>query len=923
MAIRWYAARATNPARASGALYASNTAGAAIGSLLAGFVLIPSIGLGAATRVGIGVTSLAVLMVLLVARTAGEPAVPAPVRAAGGWRRRQERASAAATPAPQPWLGLAVLGLSGFAALTHEIAWTRLLALLLGPTTYAFAAALAAVIAGVAIGSTIGSWLAGRSRRPAAWLAFALAAAAVATSWTSAVAGSSLPLRVAERMAAAGTAPGAPGDFDEMLRQGVLMTAGLILPTAIAFGAAFPLALALLGASSERAARPFGIVYAVNTLGAVGGSLAAGFILIPDFGLQQTLTAVSACAVAAAVIVIVWGRIAQTAQAVAMAGAVTAVSILAVSPAWNRDLLTSGAYLYAPYVPKDLDLAAQLEAGTLLYYRDGAASTVSVKRLTGTTTLAVDGKVDASNRSDMLTQKLLAHLPLLLHERPRTVGIIGLGSGVTLGAALRHPIEAADVIEISPEVVEASQYFNNENHLALDDPRTRLIVGDGRSHLLLSNRRYDVIVSEPSNPWIAGVAALFTREFFEAARDRLAPGGLICQWAHTYNISDRDLRSIVATFTSVFPNGTLWLVGEDDILLVAGDAPIDARLDAVARHWSRPGVADDLAEVSVADPFSILSLYAGGPAELARYAGDAPVLTDDRLSLEFSGPRELHRRSAAGNASALEALLDPEAAPAAVREARAAAGAAEWRHRGDMLFKADVHARAFDDYTRALQLDPADTAALDGMVRTALLLGREIDALGTIRALDETRGPTTETLVATSKLLAAAGSPEAAVETAEQAASADPVPPAALEQLASLFAAREDVGRLDEVVARLRGAAPEAAATEYYAAVAEFLRGKPDDAVRLAERSVALDPDFAPVHDLAGAAYSKLGQLDKARDAFNASLEFDAHDSTAYTNLGLVELASGNRAAAADYFAEALWLTPDSRTAREGLERAR
>jgi spermidine synthase len=252
-------------------------------------------------------------------------------------------------------------------------------------------------------------------------------------------------------------------------------------------------------------------------------------------------------------------------------GCTLATVVIVSSPPWDRALLASGVYKYAPYVSDNVDLETALTAGTLLYYREGAGATVSVKRLTGTLALAIDGKVDASNGSDMLTQKLAAHLPLLLHEQPREVGIIGLGSGVTLGAALRHPIARADVIEISPEVVEASSLFAAENYHALSDPRTRLIVGDGRSHLALSNRRYDVLISEPSNPWIAGVAALFTREFFLSARSRLAPGGIICQWAHTYNITDRDLRSIVATFTSVFPDGTAWLIGQDDLLLVAAD----------------------------------------------------------------------------------------------------------------------------------------------------------------------------------------------------------------------------------------------------------------------------------------------------------------------------------------------------------------
>src|SRR6185503_16163808 len=195
------------------------------------------------------------------------------------------------------------------------------------------------------------------------------------------------------------------------------------------------------------------------------------------------------------------------------------------------------------------------------------------------------GKVDASNGGDMLTQRLLGLLPILLHGHARDICIIGLGSGVTVGSALAPgTVRRADVVEISPEVVEASRFFDRESGSALTRPGVRLIVGDGRSHLLLTPQRYDVIVSEPSNPWMSGVAALFTREFFEAARSRLNPDGLICQWAHTYDISPQDLQSIVATFASVFPQGTMWLVGEGDLLLVgAAGGSITARLDHIAR----------------------------------------------------------------------------------------------------------------------------------------------------------------------------------------------------------------------------------------------------------------------------------------------------------------------------------------------------
>ena len=517
---------------------------------------------------GVGLSTLAAALVGLVVRH-GDPAVaakPVPQPARASKRRgRREKAHAAETPVPRPaapWLAAGVLGLTGFASLMHEIVWTRILALVLGPTIYAFAATVAVVIGGVALGSALGAWLLGRVRRPELWLGGVLAAAALVTTIASSLAGSEIPLVVAEQWAD----PSA--SFAQQLVDGLTLTTALMLPTAVTLGAAFPLALAIAGADRADVSSRFGVVYAVNTIGAVSGSLAAGFLFIPRLGLQMTLTVVSVCLIAAVIAVTVTAIRVLRARVASTVMAAAAVVVLAISPAWDRELLASGAYLYAPFVPKDLDLETLLKAGTLLYYREGASATVSVKRLTGTTTLAVDGKTDASNRGDMLTQRLVAHLPLLLHDNPRNVGIIGLGSGVTLSSALRHPIARAEVIEISPEVVEASQFFAAENGNALADSRTHLVVGDGRSHMLLTRQQYDVIISEPSNPWIAGVAALFTREFFETARDRLAPDGVICQWANAYTISDADLRAIVATFRSVFPDGTAWLVGPDDVLLV-------------------------------------------------------------------------------------------------------------------------------------------------------------------------------------------------------------------------------------------------------------------------------------------------------------------------------------------------------------------
>jgi hypothetical protein len=300
-----------------------------------------------------------------------------------------------------------------------------------------------------------------------------------------------------------------------------------------------------------------------------------------------------------------------------------------------------------------------------LCYKEGAAATVSVRRLAGRLALAIDGKVDASNAGDRLTQRLLGILPILIHGHADQLCVIGLGSGVTVASAIATGlVRHADVVEISPEVVAASALFSNENGSVLASPRVRLIVGDGRSHLQLSTRRYNVIVSEPSNPWMAGVAALFTREFFEAARLKLGPGGILCQWAHLYDMSDADLRSIVRTFASVFPQTTMWRVGDGDLLLIGTTAnDIESQLANVAerlRQKSATAVLGDVAIQPATAPFPLLSLFAGRPPEVARYGDAAAIQTDDRMDrvgLDLRSvdqrkrpdhPRVDHRRTPSG-----------------------------------------------------------------------------------------------------------------------------------------------------------------------------------------------------------------------------------------------------------------------------------
>lgn len=236
-----------------------------------------------------------------------------------------------------------------------------------------------------------------------------------------------------------------------------------------------------------------------------------------------------------------------------------------------------------------------------------------------------------------------------------------------------------------------------------------------------------------------------------------------------------------------------------------------------------------------------------------------------------------------------------------------------------MLARADLPRLAYDEYQRALEIDSGDAAALDGLARAAVLARRGPEALDWVRSLPPARQAAADVLVARSKLLAAIDARPEAIEAAQAAVAAAPGELASLEQLASLLADAGDTVRLDDAVARLREVAPARPETLYYAAVAEHLHGRPTDAVRLAESAVAASPGYAPTYDLLGAARLKLGDAAGAREAFLRSIAFDAHDSTAYTNLGLIALAAGDRRRAAGYFAEALWLEPASIAARQGL----
>ena len=909
----------------AGLLYAANTAGAALGAVAAGFWLIPALGLRGTTWVGVALNAIAAGGAMWMAATTttshAEPAEHAASKRSKTAAKNAPRTPRVLRAPSSPRMAWTAVAFSGFTALIYEVAWTRLLAMIIGPTTYAFATMAAAFITGLAIGSAIGTRIARRTVHLRTWLGALLMTSGVSATAAATYAATKLPLIVATEVADANVV------FDRLITVQAMSIVLLLLPMTLALGATFPVALAL--AEAGNVGRDTARVYTANTVGAILGALAGGFMLIPALGLHATFDAASIIGVVVGggclVMASSKGPGLRTFARAAVAGTVALAIVLAL-PAWDPALLSSGAYKYAPYLA-GADLDAVLRAGRLEYYREGATGTVSVRVLTGTRALAIDGKVDASDGGDMLTQRLLGLLPVLVHGRAKEICVIGLGSGVTSASALAPgTVEHEDVVEISPEVVEASRFFVRENGDVLRNPAVRLIVGDGRSHLLLTPRQYDVIVSEPSNPWMAGVATLFTREFFEAARARLKPDGLLCQWAHTYDIGNRDLRSIVRTFASVFPQGTMWLVGEGDLLLIgAKDGEIAPRLASITGGVNRGSTSTMLRTLGVSDgeaAFGIASLYAGGPQELARFAGhDAPVQDDDRTELEYSAPRGIYGRSSGDNAAAVRALQP--VLPVALAALNEGATADAWRARGAMLLRAEAFGLAFDAYRRAVALDPRNPTGLSGFATAAAGARRQDEARDELQAMVTHQPDNVAVRVELSHLMAAGGDLQGALRVASEALHLAPQDPLVAEQVASVLADANDADRLAPLADALASRYPDRPDSGYYRATALYLRGQTEDAISALRHVVDAHPDHARAQNLLGAACATAGQSDCARAAFDAAIRANPRDPSAYVNLGVLCLQSGNARAAVDAFGQALALDPQSSGARSGLAQAR
>jgi spermidine synthase len=765
------------PGRTIGALYAANTFGAVLGVAVAGYVLIPALGNRLTVAAGVaGNLAVGILALIYGSRARSmthEPLDPALEEPAAG---AEPQVVDLGPPLPG-WMKrvtVVALGISGAVSMVYEVAWSRALALAIGSSTYAFTAMLVAFLVGIAGGSALYSWRYGNRRGTAT--EFAVIQGAIGITATLSL----LALGRASGLFLLGVSwSDAPG-FVEAVQVAVSVSA-MLLPTLL-IGATFPCAVAVVAPDPARTGREVGAVYAVNTAGAIVGTVIAGFVLIPTLGAHSaTKLGIIVNLLLAAGILAASLRRSPTARWGACAAAVVLILGVWALPPWNERVMTSGAAVYPrSYLrvrSEGLWLAPPMLPGSqeIVYYRDGISSTVSVHREGNNLFLRVNGKTDASTSGDMPTQLMLGHLPLLVHPAPREVAVIGLGAGVTAAAVAKHPVTRLDVVEIEPAVVEASRFFTKVNDGVLGDPRVRTVLADGRNFLLTSSRRFDVIISEPSNPWIGGVASLFSREFFLLARERLRPGGLMLQWLQAYGLTPDDFRMVVRTFRSAFPATTVWNIGGGDFLLLGAAEPVVVDLHRI-KGFDRlsAGAARDLDRIGLRDWAGVLGFYILSEEDTARFAATGPLNTDDRLALEFSAPRALYLDTAAGNFRLVQSYRSG-GLPRVTPESGPLLETAETRYSiGKGAQQRGAAKDALVHFRRALELDPGHTPSMIEASAIHLGWGEGLEALRLARIASAREPRNVVPLVLAGLASSRMNAPERALEFFQRAAVLDP-----------------------------------------------------------------------------------------------------------------------------------------------------
>jgi spermidine synthase len=967
----------------TGRLYGINTIGGAAGAVLCGFFLIARFGVWGSLVTAVGLNVL--IGILCIAMAKGDrPLISEPLDKfkdtikPKGTKIQKEPGHMEFVPVDDKLiitLALWIFGISGFCSMAYEVFWTRLLGLIIGPTTYSFSLVVSTFIVGLAIGNIIFGRLADRVKETFRLLVITQACAACLALLVSQFLGNS-------QFFFSKLIYTFQGEFNEkILVQSVVMFFVLVGPT-IFLGATFPLVNRIYARSLPEIGKTVGTAYAMNTVGAILGSFIAGFIFLPLLGKENGLRVVAGLQILTSLLAIIYLILKEGKKVRATVTGLITVSLslllLINFPSWNHNILSRGWYHQFKSFEKYFNTTSWVEAiweGTskfarhvanidVVFYGDGIGGFTTVVKWFSTTgranyTLLNSGKGDASSHSDRLTQALSAHIPLLFHPNPEKVMVIGLASGMTAGEVLHYPVKQLDVLEINDQVIKAAEFFNPWNNNCLTNPKTRIIVQDGRNHLELIKERYDVIISEPSNPWMAGLANLFTMDYFKTVKGRLSEDGIFIQWFYSYEMDWSTFSMVGRTFAEVFPDGLLMKTLSSDFLLVGFSGKKNMNLKVADKNMVYAGKSKN---ITIRDPRVIFNLIVS--EDLKGFFGPGLFHTDNFPRLEFAAPKNLDR---------MDNSIDQEIKKRSLLSIETKE-IVESNKNIDLsldrleLMTADISSPPFKEFDLN-KATPLQIKRYQGILKDycgeedvesySVLPGAELQKqcaqIQAVKIQDHLASgqESSNAYYYLSRAFKVMGNTKEEMNALQKAISLDPAFYDAYMELGIMFEAQgksDEANRQFSEVLRLKPDSPEAynnmgnilasqgkadEAVSYYSKalqsnpdfveahnnIANVLKsqGKIEEAVNHYSKALRIEPNNAETHKNFGRLLTEQGRYEDALTQFNEALKVDPDDADLYIYTGMVLGQQGQMSAAVDRFTEALRINPNHFLAHKNL----
>jgi spermidine synthase len=963
----------------TGRLYGINTIGGAAGAVLCGFFLIAEFGVWGSIFTATGINILIGAVCIGLGRGVRLPVSEKTDKSkdASNLNGQNEQRYPGAPPIDDKimiTLALWIFGISGFCSMAYEVFWARLLGLIIGPTTYSFSLVVSTFIVGLALGNFVFGRLADRVKGVFRLLVVTQVCAACLALLVSQFLGNS-------QFFFSKLIYTFQGDFGEKIFvQSIVLFFVLVGPT-IFLGAAFPLVSRIYARSLPHIGRSIGTAYAVNTIGAILGSFMAGYILIPLLGKENGLRITAGLQVFVSIPALTYfifkagERI--RAPITGLIALTLSLLLLINFPSWNHNILARGWYHRFENFEKFFSTTSWFDAVwkgaskfarhvtdiDVVFYGDGIGGFTTVEKSFSTTgrvdyTLLNSGKGDASSHGDRLTQALSAHIPLLFHPDPEKVMVVGLASGMTVGEVLHYPIKQVDVLEINDQVVKAAEFFNPWNNNCLTNPKARIIVQDGRNHLELANEEYDVIISEPSNPWMAGLANLFTLDYFETVKRRLSGDGIFIQWFYSYQMDWATFSMVGRTFAEVFPDGLLMKTLSSDYLLVGFSGQKNLDLDTADKNLA---YARESKNVIIRNPRVIFNLIVS--EDLKGFFGPGPFHTDNWPRLEFAAPKNLDRvdisiedniknnrrlseeikeivksnQNIDSSLDRLELMTAHSSPPFKDIDLNRATPAQIERYQA--IFKNYCCEEEVTDYSifpgADLQKQCAELQA--GIIQDRLASGHEnsnayyylarafrimgktreeINSLQKIISLDP---DIFDTYMELGTILGAQGRFDEAFAQFSEALRLKPADPEVYNNIGNVMTVQ---GKADEAIGYYSKAlelSPDF--VEAHNNIAKVLKsqGKIEDAIHHYSKALLIDPDHAQTYEDLGRVFAEQGRLGDALAQFGKALEIEPDNADLHNHAGLIQGQQGQMRVAADHFMEALRIDPKHFLAHKNL----